>query len=240
MDRGLMAGLTWQLLTVGAALVTGVGLGGHRHAVLSRRLAEANRAAATDTLTGLANRAGLERKFKHLVASATRTAHVCLLMLDLDGFKEVNDRLGHAAGDRVLEHVGRQLARYRPGDSPVVVARLGGDEFVIAFLADPSAESDTTMAERAREARDAVSQPLLVGSARIASTVSVGATSTLAMRARLYDLLAEADDAMYRAKRDGAGVSVCIKSVDGQPFAVRRPRVRTRDARISGARRAVL
>lgn len=234
-----MAGQSWQLLTVGAALATGVGFGRRRRAVLTRRLAEANRAVATDTLTGLANRAGLEREFERLVAGASRTAYVCLLMLDLDDFKQVNDQLGHEAGDRVLEHVGRQLARYRPGDSPVVAARLGGDEFVIAFLADTSAESETTMAERVREARDAVSQPVLVGSARIASSVSVGVSSILATSARLYDLLAEADDAMYHAKRSGADVTVCIKPVHGRPLTGQRPRVRTRDGRVTPVQRAV-
>lgn len=104
----------------GWALAAGLGLFA---AGLALRLGEALREAATDPLTGLPNRRGLARAF------ARRLPGTALLFLDLDGFKAVNDRLGHAAGDRLLAAVAARLASaLGPED---VIGRWGGDEFLL-------------------------------------------------------------------------------------------------------------
>ncbi|MQA63907.1 MAG: diguanylate cyclase, partial [Actinophytocola sp.] len=97
---------------------------------LRRRINAAERAAMTDPLTGVANRAGLERDFTELVVAARQTEHVVAVLIDLNGFKGVNDAHGHGTGDQLLVHVARRLLRVRIDGRPVNVARLGGDEFV--------------------------------------------------------------------------------------------------------------
>jgi diguanylate cyclase (GGDEF)-like protein len=151
-----------------------------------------------DPLTGLANRRALERV---LGAALPRTAahgrSVAVLMLDLDGFKAVNDRHGHAAGDEALREVARRLRRcVRERD---LVARLGGDEFVVVLTdlgGESSAAHDTTERVRASlEEPIAVARGVSVGlRAAIGVAVSPADGETVA------DLLAVADRGMYAAK----------------------------------------
>jgi diguanylate cyclase (GGDEF)-like protein/PAS domain S-box-containing protein len=144
-----------------------------------------------DPLTGLANRRALERTLEAALArAASRGRSVGVLMLDLDGFKAVNDRHGHAAGDEVLREVARRLRRsVRERD---LVARLGGDEFVVV-LTDLGAVPDSV--DRV-EAALAERFPGTGGPLRAAAGVAVfpadGAT--------VADLLAVADREMYAAK----------------------------------------
>jgi diguanylate cyclase (GGDEF)-like protein/PAS domain S-box-containing protein len=147
--------------------------------------------ADTDPLTGLANRRALERTLEAALArAATRERSVGVLMLDLDGFKAVNDRHGHAAGDDVLREVARRLRRsVRERD---LVARLGGDEFVVV-LTDLGAVPDSV--ERVEAA---LAEPFAGTDAPLRAAVGVavypGDGATVA------DLLEAADRAMYVAK----------------------------------------
>jgi diguanylate cyclase (GGDEF)-like protein len=154
--------------------------------------------AAHDALTGLANRAQLMTRLAHAIERRRAGAPpFALLYLDLNGFKQVNDTLGHDAGDAVLVAVGQRLVRVaRPTDT---VARLGGDEFVVLLgeCADPGAA--VGVAERVCAA---LSRPVAVGEHRAPIGTAVGVAwgdgST-----DLDELLRRADEAMYRAKRRG-------------------------------------
>ena len=147
-------------------------------------------AAATDPLTGLSNRRVLDVSL--VGAEASPAQGWAVLYCDLDGFKSVNDRWGHDAGDVVLQTVATRLQHaLRIGD---VIARVGGDVFVV--LAQADAEQADQLVERVREAVD---EPVPRGDARYDVGVSVGmATATTAEGVR--GLLAEADAAMRREK----------------------------------------
>jgi diguanylate cyclase (GGDEF)-like protein len=169
--------------------------------------AELNRRATHDELTGLANRAYL---FTKVDASLDRMRSTgvkfALLFLDLDGFKEVNDQLGHDAGDAVLQGIAERLGRQIRGQD--LVARLGGDEFVVVLndLADP--KDATVIAERICEAAAA---PFSIGGRMVNLGTSIGIAY-----ARQDDtadsLINSADGIMYEAKRQG-----------GNRFLVSRP-----------------
>ncbi|AXJ97057.1 sensor domain-containing diguanylate cyclase [Sphingomonas sp. FARSPH] len=148
----------------------------------------ARRLAETDALTGLLNRTGLDAA----LACMPQTA-AALLFLDLDGFKAINDRYGHAAGDRVLAEVGARLCAVAPGHA---VARLGGDEFVIVLSGEGAA---ATAAVRAA-ARDRVTRPIALPEGDVRVGVSIGAAAGL-LADGAQPLLADADAALYAAKR---------------------------------------
>ena len=153
-----------------------------------------------DALTGLANRALFRDRVEHALAARVRNAlPLAVLFLDLDGFKAINDSLGHSVGDRLLEEVAAiLLAVVRPGDT---VARLGGDEFAI-LLAD--LESDDAAAEVAERIREALAPPLDAAGHAVRAQASCG----IALYHGDEDtdvLLRNADLAMYRAKERGLG-----------------------------------
>ncbi len=160
-------------------------------------------AASHDPLTGLANRRGLEKVLQQAREADERLG---LLLIDLDGFKEVNDRHGHHAGDDLLKQVAARLqAMVRPGD---LVARLGGDEFavVVRGSADPAALSG--IAERAVSLIKApfviIGQIVTVG-ASVGISVPSAAVST---NWTVESLTRSADEALYGAKRAGKGRSM--------------------------------
>ncbi|MDY7105404.1 MAG: GGDEF domain-containing protein [Actinomycetota bacterium] len=149
--------------------------------------------ATTDPLTGLANRAGLRRLLDEREQAGTGFA---LALCDLDGFKAVNDTLGHQAGDEVLVIVARRLEAALGPDAGL--ARLGGDEFVVVL--------DAVDKQGAQEAADemvrALAEPMRTAAGMCEVTGSVGITlSSRPHSVRV--LLAEADAAMYRAKHAG-------------------------------------
>jgi diguanylate cyclase (GGDEF)-like protein len=172
------------------------------HHVRLRREAEARlvHRAYHDPLTDLPNRARLlERLGQALARAGRRGEPVAVLFLDLDRFKLVNDRLGHAAGDRLLAAVGQRLQRCaRPGDT---VARLGGDEFTV--LLDGLA--DAAEAERlAAAAAAALEAPFALDGHEVAVSASVGvAVAEPGRGVSPAELLQDADVAMYRAKARG-------------------------------------
>jgi diguanylate cyclase (GGDEF)-like protein/PAS domain S-box-containing protein len=157
--------------------------------------------ALHDGLTGLPNRLLLYDRIEQALCRAERReSPVYLMLVDLDGFKAVNDGRGHAAGDEVLVEVARRLSgAVRPADT---VARLGGDEFVI--LCEP-AEPIATDAVVAR-LEEAIRRPMLVEGEQLVITASIGVVLHLpgpGVEATGVELVREADTAMYRAKRQG-------------------------------------
>jgi two-component system cell cycle response regulator len=154
--------------------------------------------ALTDALTGLANRRLLEDRLSVAMAHARREqSGMAALYLDLDGFKEINNTLGHAAGDALLKMVAERLtATVRAEDT---VARLGGDEFVIVLRVSGAAAA----AEVAGKVIDAVARPYLIGGQDARVTVSAGIGLYPTHGEDAATLLKSADLALYEAKRLG-------------------------------------
>jgi diguanylate cyclase (GGDEF)-like protein/PAS domain S-box-containing protein len=180
-------------------------------ALLRHRLeAEARHQALHDGLTGLPNRTLLHDRMDQAIAQTARTGRrVALLLLDLDGFKEINDTLGHPVGDDVLCVVGRELTGVvRASDT---VARLGGDEFGVLLTALESADEAT---QRARDILDAVKRPVVIGDSRLAVDGSVGVAVYPDHADSPTELLRRADVAMYSAKALAAGVATYRDELD--------------------------
>ena len=170
-----------------------------------RLLSDVGRLAFTDQLTGVANRALFLDRLDHAVMRQRREPlTLSVLCVDLDGFKAVNDELGHPAGDELLLRVAERLsASVRSTDT---VARLGGDEF--AILIEGPVEDTVVAAERIL---DAFAEPVVVDGVALAVRPSVGLTLATAdmSHTTVNSLVRQADLAMYAAKRDGGG---CIRS----------------------------
>jgi diguanylate cyclase (GGDEF)-like protein/PAS domain S-box-containing protein len=155
---------------------------------------------AYDSLTGLPNRALFVERVGYAAARARRRNEhrYALLFIDLDGFKAVNDTLGHTAGDQVLITVARRLeASVRPGD---VVARLGGDEYAVLLERMDEPGGTTEVATRILEELGA---PVEVGGRDVTISASIGVAISVTGREPVEELLKDADAAMYRAKAAG-------------------------------------
>ncbi len=154
-----------------------------------------------DHLTGLPNRALLMDRLNVALARARREqVSMALLYLDLDNFKQVNDRLGHDIGDVLLQQAAKRLSHcVRDCDT---VARIGGDEFVILL---ESVQSDAASATIAGKICAALRRPCQLGEHRLNSSVSIGIALYPQHAADAHQLLREADRAMYRAKQEGGG-----------------------------------
>ena len=178
------------------------------------RMADLRRqAAATDDLTGLPNRRALYAEGQARLLNPQQGRHA-LLMLDLDKFKEVNDSLGHHAGDQLLIQVAPRLLRHlREGD---VLARLGGDEF--ALLLEDAGHDEAV--DVAMELRAALAQPFSLEDITLHSSVSVGIALFPDDGPHLSTLLRKADIAMYKAKTSSAGHHV-YRSADDAHDATR-------------------
>lgn len=159
-------------------------------------------AASHDSLTGLRNRTFLTRRFEKLIEQARDTGgRLAVIQIDLDEFKQINDTLGHAAGDIVLKTTAQRIDRSsRNGD---LSARLGGDEFVIVL---PSAGEDDDIGRLASRILAAVNAPVEIDGA----LVHVGASAGVAVYPddadNADDLMVHSDLALYCAKRDGRGI----------------------------------
>ncbi|RQW97672.1 putative bifunctional diguanylate cyclase/phosphodiesterase [Micromonospora inaquosa] len=165
--------------------------------------------AVHDPLTGLANRAAMLSKGDQSLRQLSHDHPVALLLLDINQFKEVNDTLGHAAGDQLLRLTANRLnALVRPGD---LLGRLGGDEFALLLTAVPVLGDRTApMAHALRQAREIAERlaaPTEVAGVRMSIEVSVGVVVAAAGTADLTELLRRADIAMYQAKEGGGNVA---------------------------------
>jgi diguanylate cyclase (GGDEF)-like protein/PAS domain S-box-containing protein len=156
------------------------------------------RQALNDPLTGLANRALFADRLEHALAHGQRPGvTVAILVIDLDGFKDINDSLGHDAGDDLLMIAGMRLQGHaRPGDT---VARLGGDEFGV-LLEDIAADEAVRSAEALLEG---LATPIVLRDRDLTPTASIGIA--IAAGEDAETLLRNADTAMYAAKRQGKG-----------------------------------
>ncbi|SBT39380.1 GGDEF domain-containing protein [Micromonospora auratinigra] len=165
--------------------------------LLQAELEAERHAASHDPLTGLPNRRAFFRMAAALLTDAAGKPLVAVV-LDLDGFKQVNDRYGHAAGDQVLISVAQRLTAFA-GDN--LVARLGGDEFA-GLLRGPT--MDRRWIEQAtRRLCEALADPIPLGARTVRVTASVG-LAPVHGPTQLTDALCRADAAMYQAKSVGA------------------------------------
>lgn len=171
---------------------------------LGHELRELRHRAFHDRLTGLPNRELLlDRLHQAIARSAREGAAVGVVFVDLDGFKEVNDELGHAAGDEVLVEVSARLAsEMRQVDT---VGRLGGDEFVIVCEALTDVHSVEAICERVQIG---LAEAFAVEGRSFSVTASMGAVLEWDHDVSPAELIARADTQMYAAKRDGSHVSI--------------------------------
>lgn len=172
---------------------------------LKQHQSELQHQAHHDVLTGLPNRMMLADRMEEALARARRLeSGIALLFLDLDGFKPINDRLGHKAGDQVLQEITQRLRQVaRRSDT---LARVGGDEFVLLAtdLELPLERGARVLAEKCIKA---VSEPLVLGAAECRLGVSIG-IAVCDGRCDPDSLLQAADKAMYDAKAGGRGCYV--------------------------------
>ena len=188
-----------------------------RYAVTRHRQAERlNRLAQYDELTGLANRSLFQDRLGRAIAWARRHDRLAAVMiLDLNGFKAVNDQLGHSAGDRLLTIMaGRLTKRLRETDT---IARLGGDEF--ALLIENLAKPEHA-ALVARKLLDTVAPPIELDDQQVTVTASLGVALYPRDGADPDALVREADRAMYRAKAEGG--NLCRFSSDQMQRRIQR------------------
>jgi diguanylate cyclase (GGDEF)-like protein len=160
--------------------------------------------ALHDTLTGLANRDLFQDRLKHAITRAKR--HDTLLgvmFLDLDGFKPINDKLGHDVGDKLLVALARRLEDgLRGSDTP---ARFGGDEFVV--LCEDVADEQHVIAI-AERLQNAIAEPFMIEDRELRVTSSMGVVVSDGRVHGAGELVRNADEAMYRAKRQGIAYEV--------------------------------
>ncbi|MDD2858263.1 MAG: bifunctional diguanylate cyclase/phosphodiesterase [Candidatus Nanopelagicales bacterium] len=171
----------------------------------SKAAAEAFRLALTDDLTGLPNRRAMLRALEGVLDTDDA---VGFLLLDLDAFKEVNDTLGHAVGDEMLEMFGRRLRDVVPPST--LVARMGGDEFAIMAPTNDELE----LMELSRTIRDSFDDPVRVSGIDITMHASIGITAREPADKTPVDLFRRADIAMYQAKNDRTGAQMYISERD--------------------------
>jgi diguanylate cyclase (GGDEF)-like protein len=171
-----------------------------RNAEMAKAHADSHHAALHDALTGLPNRRHLDEKFATAVEiSKAGGAPLGALSVDLNRFKQINDALGHAAGDTVLRHVAFVLLRcVTPAD---FVARVGGDEFVVLCPGRDAAE----LGELARRLVAELERPLAIDGKECWCGASVGIAAMEGAASKLSELLVNADIALDRAKKQGRG-----------------------------------
>lgn len=165
----------------------------------TRLTIELARQAQQDPLTGLANRLQFVKHLESALAKATQNSGTLgVAFLDLDRFKQVNDTLGHSAGDEILRQVAARLQREISQDESV--ARVGGDEFTILFSANPTR---ARVGETAQKVLDALRAPYPVNTSELFITGTLGIAMFPEDGSDARDLLQKADAAMYRAKSQG-------------------------------------
>ena len=169
--------------------------------------------ARTDSLTGALNRRALYEEADREISRSTRTnSTLCLLLLDIDDFKMMNDTFGHAAGDYVLRRLVEQVKGIlRTQD---ILARTGGEEFAI-LLPETTRGPASLVAERIRLSLETAT--LIFGAAQMKVSVSIGLAEMTAPFASFDAFLHRADEAMYAAKRSGKNRIVSFEPRNGSP-----------------------
>nr|EDZ38312.1 MAG: Diguanylate cyclase/phosphodiesterase [Leptospirillum sp. Group II '5-way CG'] len=196
--------------------------------VISRTLSELEYYSTHDPLTGLHNRRYFNEMIGYEIQRSERHGHkFCLLMIDLDNFKDVNDSYGHLDGDRVLNQLGKIVTgTVRKGD---IVCRFGGDEFVV-LLSETSLSGGCTLAETVREAIQTWSFGTTDrGSFHV--TVSVGIVAYPQDGNQIEDLLAGLDLVLYRAKERGRNTVASSRDLRTDIRSVRLFRLHTEEFR---------
>ena len=175
--------------------------------ILNLRLVQARSQALRDPLTGLPNRVLLEDRMERALSRSRRTGEpFTLILVDLDGFKSVNDVYGHAAGDAVLRTLARRFeAIMRASDT---VARVGGDEFVVLSMGTGSDEPAAALVGRLRHA---LRRPFRVNGATIEIDGSLGWAVFPVDGATSDELLSRSDGQMYATKRDSMDDAVLVR-----------------------------
>jgi diguanylate cyclase (GGDEF)-like protein len=174
---------------------------------LNRRLRAARSQALQDPLTGLPNRVLLDDRIQQALRSSQRNGEpFTLILVDLDGFKDVNDVRGHGAGDAVLRSLARRFdALVRSSDT---VARVGGDEFVILSLGTGNDEQASALVSRLRHA---LRRPFRVDGAMVEIDGSIGWAVFPTDGSTADELLARADGQMYATKRDSSDDALLLR-----------------------------
>lgn len=156
-----------------------------------------------DLLTGLNNKMATERKIKQYMKDNPTTLAI-LFVLDIDNFKDVNDNLGHVAGDEVLKMIGQYLKK--TFGEHHVVGRVGGDEFVI-FV--ENIENEENALDEIQKVRDLIIKPVMIGETEIFVSISIGAAEYPEEADDFKELYQIADKALYQAKKNGKN-QLCI------------------------------
>ncbi|GGL09354.1 GGDEF domain-containing protein [Mangrovihabitans endophyticus] len=188
----------WSGLVLGAIAITALVVA--RQALTQR---DTDDLAATDPLTGLANRARLHDGLDRALTRAARNGGgVAVLLVDMNGFKQVNDTLGHHAGDRLLAEFAQLMRRSVLGSD--LVARLGGDEFAIVLTEVSAEDAAVAVAQRLQRA---MAEPVDLGGVWVQPSAAIGVAASAGGVPGADELLHRADVAMYRAKRSGASTA---------------------------------
>jgi diguanylate cyclase (GGDEF)-like protein len=197
----------YKLKTFASALYTAI-RNASAYAELARISAENAHAAAHDPLTGLANRRQLYERAGEMFEAGTNDGMLALLLIDLNHFKEVNDTLGHAAGDDVLCEVARRLSGAARATD--IVARLGGDEFAVLLSGLPT---PAIAAHRAEAMLATLERTIEVDGMQL-TIEAAGGIALAPGSGGVAELLRRADVAMYQAKRSGQRTATYVHSRD--------------------------
>jgi diguanylate cyclase (GGDEF)-like protein len=160
---------------------------------------EMHRQATHDPLTGLANRALFQSKLQHALVPAVPGRRVGLCFFDLDGFKAINDSLGHSVGDALLRSVGQRLQAIAVTEDSLAV-RMGGDEFVVLT---PDSQGTAEIIELVEALLAEIAKPVRIGPYELSAEASVGVVERPVIETTESELLQDADITLYRAKSEG-------------------------------------
>lgn len=202
---GVPLTILWSNILLPDGSVLNIGLD-----ITERKKAEQQLAvkATTDDLTGCFNRSAILQQLKSALAASSRhdaNSHFCVLMFDLDYFKQINDEWGHQTGDAALIHFCDLIREVSPDNA--ALGRVGGEEFLL-LLAQSDGDAATRLCIRLRDALR--TKPLLVGDKKLELAFSAGVVEVCRGQRDTSALLTRADKALYDAKRTGRGKTVVV------------------------------